>query len=393
MKKFFKSITKLIVVAAIVFVVVYGIVTLTKPKSDPDQIAKTNQDYAISQKFETSYSGNDTIFGFSKLIPDNKNLGGMTPADYDSLIPATKKVNNILIAYYDYYVMLTRYESAVDNGAKSSLLSDMQTLKSQVDYTIEKLESVSDYKKANGYQTETIKRFQVWFQAYQTQTETLANIVDELRKYVCKVNYQIDVTKFKYTGEAKLELLKDYAVAVFKTDILGKFNSAQVGETLQDTSSASFLAVYDKFKEPIENSSKFSSIFQDDNKNANELNLFLSYGTIDKTLLANNASGAKTGFFQMAETMSNGADKKSTLYSASGTEVQYNFLQKYYPDVLAKEQELNKKKTELEKQGIEPSKNADYQKMELEYSNLSQKAINQFLSIFYMYQYLIGLGA
>ena len=393
MKRFFKSIIKLVVLAAIVFVVVYGIVTLTKPKSDPDQIAKANQDYAISQKFETSFSGNDSILGFSNLIPDNKNLNGMTPADYDSLIPMAKKVNNVLTAYYDYYVMLTRYESVTDYDAKSSLLSDMQTLNSQVDYTIEKLESVSDYKKANGYQTETIKRFQVWFQAYQTQTETLANIVDELRKYVCKVNYQIDVTKFKYTGEAKLELLKDYAVAVFKTDILGKFNSAQVGETLQDTSSASFLAVYDKFKTPIENFAKLSNIFQDDNKNANELKLFLYYGTINKTLLANYASDAKTGFFQMAETMTADIDKKSTFYSASTKENQDKFLQKYLPDVFEKEQELNKKRIELENKDIKPSTDDDYKKMELEYSNLSQKAINQYLSIFYMYQYLIGLGA
>jgi len=339
MKKVLKFIIKMLITAGIIVGVVFLVSYFVTPKTNAAKITKTESDYNLVSKIQKSFDGfkredNSTVKDIVTIMPE-------TPSQYPSFtksdnLPASKKVSDIFVVYYQYYVSTSAYIKKDNNGLQSNIIGQMQKLSSQVDKTIEYLDFVDKYVKTKNYSTSNYSndnvffaRFDKWVESYQKQTFMLMNLVDDLRQYVCDTHYQSSVNDYAYTGEVKLEVVKDYAKAVFVDALNEKIkDGTAVNPILKDGSNASFLSVYSKFVSTIESieSPDFAKLFVDSNKGY-ELRMFQSYGEIEKTNLFNSkfdiASSDEqnlvAGFYQLSSDYSN-QEYQKTHYFYNETE-------------------------------------------------------------------------
>ena len=367
MSRVIKFLLKMIIAAGIVVGVIFLVSYFISPKADATKISRTESEYNLSQKIENSYSGfkrtDDTIVkSVVDMMPE-------APSQYfantkTDMLPASKKVSDVFVAYYQYYVSASCYVNKDNSKWQSSIIGQMQKLNAQVDKTIEYLEFMDKYAKVKNYNTSYYSndnvffaRLDKWVESYQKQTEILMNLTEELRKYVCETNYQTGIAEFKYAGEAKLEIVKDYAKAVFVDALNGKLKTeAEINPILRDETGASFENTYQKFIAKINStvSPDFANLFADSNK-ASENNMFLFYGEILKNNLFNaqfdTSSTQKqnliAGFYQLSSAYAEVKYQKTRYFydeSLNISDAQKNFycsrfIDQYYDENLSSDAE------------------------------------------------------
>lgn len=353
MNRVVKFIIKMVVTACIVVGAIFGISVLVTPKYDKDKIVNAEKSYNLVEKFEKSFSGytegEKTVHGIVDMMPDS-------PSQYfantkTETLPASKKVNDVFIVYYQYYLSNSNFLKAENKSLQSKILREMNDLNKQVDVTIEKLNYIDNFAKRNNYSSsaysnsdEFFKALDKWLASYQKQTELVIQVVEDLRLYVCESNYATSVDDYKYIGEVKLEICKDYAKTVYVDALKGKIKSqATLSPILTDTSFSSFRAVYIKFYGLIVDvkNPNIKNLFRDSNKEA-ELKVFLSYGEIENNMLYNpefnknstplTQDNFRAGFYQLADTYQENNNKKTTFF-VDGTET--NFIDHYYGENIA----------------------------------------------------------
>lgn len=356
MKNIIKFVLRLAVAAAIVVGIIFGVSYLIQPKFDAAKITKAESEYNIVEKLEKSYIGfeKNSVMNLSlaEIIPD-------FPSQYsadtkNTTLPASKKVSDILSVYYQYYLSLSGYIRSADNNYQGSVLNQMEKLNNQLDKTIEYLEFANAYARSKTLYLQNYSDDPVFFaradkyvESYQKQTSLLIKLVEDMRKYVCKTNYKSNAADFRYAGEVKLEVLKDYAKTLFLDELNGKLKEMGVGPMLSDSSETSFTKTYEKFIAKVVNTTKpnIKSLFADSNKQA-ELRMFQTYGELKSTLLYNknfDKTGTtqeilRAGFYQLSNAYSENQYKKteyffkynSGLSSQQESDYLRRFVDKYY---------------------------------------------------------------
>lgn len=355
MSRAIKFVLKMIVAAGIVVGIVFLVSYFVTPKSDATKISKTETELNLVQKIQNSYEGFNksssvVVKGIVDLMPEGTPPADQYPEFFKTkTLPASKDVSDIFVVYYQYYVSISNYATKEDVALQSKIIEQMQALNTQANKTIEYLDFIDKYKKAKNYTAEDTvfyARLDKWVASYQKQTEILMDLAENLRKYVYQTNYQTDLTEFRYTGETKLEIAKDYAKAVFVDALNKKLKTDKTLHLiLQDASSTNFLKTYEKFVTKIENvrSPKFQNLFADSNE-ADELRLFYVYGKITSNNLHNsqfdiNSSESENlvaGFYQLSTNYDLEKYHKDTYFckndasSAKKDSCLRNFIDEYY---------------------------------------------------------------
>ena len=335
MNKTLKFILKMVITGCFVVGVVFGVSYLITPKFDSEKIVNAESSYNLIEKFEKSYNGyteNEiTVAKIVDMMPD-------APSQYYTstktiTLPASKKTNDILIVYYNYYVTISGYSQTQNSTLQTNVVNQMDKLNIQVEKTIEYLEYINSFAKRHNYSTssysnssEFFKALDKWVASYQKQTELLIELTNFLREYVCETHYKTNVDTYMYIGEVKLQVFKDYANVVFFEALNNKLKTESTpSPLLTDDTNASFEKVYGKFVDKIDNvvNPDFVNLFKDNNQEA-ELKLYLSYGNIKSNLLYNNKfnplsanltqENIRAGFYQLASTYSNANYKKETFF-------------------------------------------------------------------------------
>ena len=352
MKVIIKFILKIAIAAAIVVGIIFGISYLIQPKFDAAKITRAESDYNIVEKLEKSYSGftkdEVNVFSLETIMPDN-------PAEYfantkTDTLPASKKVSDVFSVYYQYYLSLTGCIKNADNNYQGSILYQMEKLNNQLNKTIDYLEFVNAYARTKMFNSLTYANDAVFFarvdkyiESYQKQTSILLNLVEDMRRFVCKTNYQSKTSQFRYAGEVKLEVLKDYAKTLFLDELNGKLKTERyLGKILSDESQTSFQKTYEKFVAKVGNftTPNIANLFVDLNKEA-ELKMIQTYGEIQSTLLYNKKFSVigttqetlQIGFYQMSANYDSNDYKRTNYfykYTQSAGNSLRQFIDKYY---------------------------------------------------------------
>ena len=358
MGKIIKFILKLAITAGIIVGVIFGVSYLITPKGNAAKIVNSDKEYGIVQKIEFSYNGGVektgkngetevVTKGIIEMLPDAPSAAYQYTANTKStILPANKKVNDILSVYYNYYLATSFYVSAEDSNLQNEVLSAMSEFNTQVDKTIKYLKAVDARAAVFGYASlnysndiEFFARVEKWAKSYQKQTNLLIKLDDVLRKYVCKTNYQTDVTEYSYVGEVKLEVVKEYAKAVYKDAVYQNVKGETISEMLKDNSSTSFNKTYSKFMSAVGTSysPSFSKLFKDNTtSNYNENVLYLYYGSLENKILYNTnfdldaveptQDNLTAGFFQLSETY----QEKYRRSSYMANDKEQEFIEYYY---------------------------------------------------------------
>ena len=239
------------VAAAIVVGAVFLIVHFTSPSTDATAIIDAAYETKFVEKYEKSYAG---LSSFS------------TSQSKKKVINLANKMNAFLIEYYEHYLTQSGFELQASGSKRSVILNKMDELLLQVDKTKEFL----DLTKAGSVpQIEINKRFEKTAGFYLEQTKMLFELDGLMKDYVLEVNYQSG--RLGSTYEMQLQMVMDYAKAIFDKEIYGHFDDS-LGENVSSTRADRFEAVLDKFNNR-----------QKANSNSNvEVAFFLRYPVIDK---------------------------------------------------------------------------------------------------------------
>ena len=232
MKKIIKWILQLVVCAAIVVGLVFGIKALVKKDLNNMQLVNSSNNLNISQKLNNSTAGFvDKVVALSYSGGDKVN---------EDVSKSLEKINNVLTDYYNYYIDLTAF--AYQNVANINLEADLNALSNTLNTSIQYL---NDAKVSGINADETNKRLIKAYNALSQQVETLFKTCENLKTYVYVNVYKTEVCS--HNNEAVLEVLKDCAKVVFEKEIKNCSNASNGLELVNSAENLSFNKLYDNY--------------------------------------------------------------------------------------------------------------------------------------------------
>lgn len=267
MKNAIKFMLRMVVAAIILFVVVYGIVWVTKPKNKDEDLLKLS----VSKDISTNITASGT--GFLDKVSSNHAYTGSDKVVYQTA-EALQTVDGLLAWYYDHYITLTAYVSNSDSSLSADISNYINKLDENVAQTQKYMKMVDSADVSQIGVKSMNDRLKKVYVALSEQTETLFKVCDALKTYVYKTNYQTE--KCAHVDEALLEVVKDYSRQLYFSELKDNFSKTTQTPMLDDqTSATSFYSVGKKFATRYQNSSL-------DKNDVAETRFVMSYMNIKK---------------------------------------------------------------------------------------------------------------
>lgn len=245
MKNIVKFMLRMVVAAVILFVVVYGIIWVTKPKDSKEDLLKLSTEKDIPLNIAMSTNN----------FPDKVSSNAYTGEDKVNytMTEYLVSINALLRLYYNHYIELTAYVSNNDNSLSADISNYINTLDGNIAQTEKYMAMVNSADVSQIGVKSMNDRLKKVYTALSTQTETLFKVCDALKTYVYKTNYQTE--KCGHVDEALFEVFKDYSRQVYFNELKDNFNKAKSTPMIDDTtSSTSFYSVCKKIARRYENS-------------------------------------------------------------------------------------------------------------------------------------------
>ena len=167
MKRALKFVLRMVVTVVIVVGVIYCAMLLSDRDKQNTQIVSLSQSLNISTSYTNSYT--DIV---SIVQANNQN----TFADKanDVIVKGAVDVANLLVDYYDHYVVLTSFENSADGNLKQNIIDKMQALDGKVKNTTKLLAQVNSCESTNF--VEKNKRIKNMFAALCEQNDEMLQL-------------------------------------------------------------------------------------------------------------------------------------------------------------------------------------------------------------------------
>ena len=279
-KRIFKFILKMIVAAAIVVGAYFGISAIANRGGNPNNIIDVSNSENISVKLVSSHDG---------LQSEDANL--------QTKINVLDNINIVLLDYYNYYMMLTPYKNYPSTVGDDVLINKIKELSNQINST----SRFNLMTKVSVTNNATLKEQRILLTAkeYAKQTKLLFEVNELLRQYVYESNYNLSSTGVVY--EAQLEMIKDFAKAIFNYGLDEKIDITVPENVLQSGENTSFLSTFNKFRNrqslAVNGNLEVSFVKFYNEMSKEDLSSFYILSLSEKQIVVNNKSERQKMYF------------------------------------------------------------------------------------------------